>query len=162
MLVTGRSAERGDSLVDEIAKSGKGSARFYRADLASLDQVRRLADAVLRDNQRLDILVNNAGVGFVFDTVRKFSADGYEMHFAVNYLAHAQLIGDLLDSFVVPARVVGRGPDGTYQNYAAADAASDGRPTLTLGSLSNNVYTYCGAQTVNLRASGGTSYVWMM
>ena len=27
------------------------------------------------------------------------SADGYEMTFAVNYLAHAQLIGDLLDAF---------------------------------------------------------------
>ncbi len=108
VLVTGRSVERGDSLVDEITKSGKGSAKFYRADLASLDEVRRLADVVMRDNKRLDILVNNAGVGFVFDTTRKFSADGYEMHFAVNYLAHYLLTKRLLPLIVAsaPARII--------------------------------------------------------
>jgi hypothetical protein len=37
---------------------------------------------------------------------RRASADGYETTFAVNYLAHAQLIGDLLGSFTAPARVV--------------------------------------------------------
>ena len=37
---------------------------------------------------------------------RNASADGYELTFAVNYLAHAQLIGDLLDSFATPARIV--------------------------------------------------------
>ncbi|MBC7896236.1 MAG: SDR family NAD(P)-dependent oxidoreductase [Cytophagaceae bacterium] len=108
VLITGRSAERGDSLVAEIAKGGKGSAKFYRADLASLDDVRRLADAVLRDNPRLDILVNNAGVGFVFDTTRKFSAEGHEMHFAVNYLAHYLLTKRLLPRIVAsaPSRII--------------------------------------------------------
>jgi NAD(P)-dependent dehydrogenase (short-subunit alcohol dehydrogenase family) len=108
VLVTGRSVARGDSLVDEITKSGKGSAKFYRADLASLDEVRRLADAVLRDNRRLDILINNAGVGFVFDTTRKFSAEGYEMHFAVNYLAHYLLTKLLLPRLAAnaPSRVI--------------------------------------------------------
>ena len=108
VLVTGRSVERGEALVDEIAKSGKGSAKFYRADLASLDEVRRLADAVLRDNKRLDILINNAGVGFVFDTTRKFSVEGYEMHFAVNYLAHYLLTKRLLPRIVAsaPARII--------------------------------------------------------
>jgi NAD(P)-dependent dehydrogenase (short-subunit alcohol dehydrogenase family) len=108
VLVTGRSQERGDSLVDEITKNGKGSAKFYRADLASLDEVRRLADAVLRDNQRLDILINNAGVGFVFDSTRKFSAEGHEMHFAVNYLAHYLLTKRLLPLIVAsaPSRII--------------------------------------------------------
>lgn len=108
VLVTGRSVERGEALVDEIAQGGRGSARFYRADLASLDEVRRLADAVLRDNQRLDILVNNAGVGLVFDTTRKFSADGHEIHFAVNYLAHYLLTRLLLPRIVAsaPARII--------------------------------------------------------
>ena len=108
VLVTGRSVERGDSLVDEIAKSGKGSAKFYRADLASLDEVRRLADVVMRDTRRLDLLINNAGVGFVFDTSRKFSAEGHEMHFAVNYLAHYLLTKLLLPRVVAsaPARII--------------------------------------------------------
>lgn len=108
VLVTGRSVARGDSLVAEIAKSGKGSARFYRADLASLAEVRRLADAVIQDTKRLDILINNAGVGFIFDTTRKFSAEGYEMHFAVNYLAHYLLTKRLLPLIAAsaPARII--------------------------------------------------------
>ena len=108
VLVTGRSAERGDSLVAEITKSDKGSARFYRADLGSLDEVRRLADAVVRDNKRLDVLINNAGVGFIFDSTRKFSAEGYEMHFAVNYLAHYLLTKRLVPLIAAsaPARII--------------------------------------------------------
>jgi NAD(P)-dependent dehydrogenase (short-subunit alcohol dehydrogenase family) len=108
VLVHGRNVARGDSLVDEITRSGKGSAKFYRADFASLAEVRRLADAVIRDNARLDLLVNNAGVGFVFDTTRKFSADGYEIHFAVNYLAHYLLTKRLLPLIVAsaPSRII--------------------------------------------------------
>lgn len=108
VLITGRSAPRGDSLVAEISKSGKGSARFYRADLASLEETRRLAEAVIRDNKRLDVLINNAGVGFIFDSTRKFSAEGYEMHFAVNYLAHYLLTKRLLPLIVAsaPARII--------------------------------------------------------
>jgi len=108
VLVTGRSAERGEALVDEITRSGKGSARFYRADLASLDEVRRLADAVIRDTPRLHFLINNAGVGFIFDSTRKFSAEGHEMHFAVNYLAHYLLTKRLLPLIVssAPARII--------------------------------------------------------
>jgi NAD(P)-dependent dehydrogenase (short-subunit alcohol dehydrogenase family) len=108
VLISGRSTERGDSLVDEIRRSGKGGARFYRADLASLTETRRLADAVRRDHQRLDVLINNAGVGFVFDSTRKFSAEGYEMHFAVNYLAHYLLTKELLPLIVAsaPSRII--------------------------------------------------------
>lgn len=108
VLVTGRSGERGEALVDEIAKSGRGSARFYRADLASLAETRGLADAVIRDHRRLDLLINNAGVGLVFDTTRKFSADGHELHFAVNYLAHYLLTQRLLPLLVAsaPSRII--------------------------------------------------------
>jgi len=108
VLVHGRSAARGDSLVAEIAASGKGSAKFYQADFASLDEVRGMADAVLRDNQRLDLLINNAGIGLVFDSTRKFSAEGYELHFAVNYLSHYLLTMRLLPLVVrsAPSRII--------------------------------------------------------
>lgn len=108
VLITGRSQERGDSLVDEITRRGKGSAAFYRADIASLEQVRRLADAVLPDNRRLDILINNAGVGFVFDSTRRFSTEGYEMHFAVNCPADDLLTKRLLPLIIAsaPSRII--------------------------------------------------------
>jgi NAD(P)-dependent dehydrogenase (short-subunit alcohol dehydrogenase family) len=62
------------------------------------------------------VLVANAGVS-VTDT-RAASADGYEMTFAINYLAHAQLIGDLLDSFTAPARIVLLGSNTYRSNWA--------------------------------------------
>jgi len=108
VLVTGRSEQRGKELVDEIQKSGRGSAKFYRADLASLDETRRLAASVRRDNKRLDLLINNAGVGFLLDSTRRFSVEGYEMHFAVNHLAHHLLTKRLLPLVVAaaPSRII--------------------------------------------------------
>ncbi len=103
VIVHGRNAERGQALVDEIAKNGKGSARFYRADFASLDEVRRLADAIARDYTRLDLLVNNAGI-FLRDE-RQVSRDGHELTFAVNYLA-----GYLLTYRLLPLIEKGRSP----------------------------------------------------
>src|SRR4029453_7330305 len=62
VIVHGRNRERGDAVVAEITKEGKGSAKFYAADFASLAEVRTFAQAVLRDYDRIDVLVNNAGV----------------------------------------------------------------------------------------------------
>src|SRR5688500_1521412 len=95
VIIHGRNRERGEALVREIAKEGRGTARFYAADLASLAQVRRLASDVRRDYQRLDVLVNNAGVWV--QGPRQVSADGHELHFAVNYLS-----GFLLTRMLLP------------------------------------------------------------
>ena len=84
VIVHGRNAERGAEVVQAIATAGRGSARFYRADFASLADVRRLAADVRRDYTRLDLLVNNAGI---ITPERQVSQDGHEMQFAVNYLA---------------------------------------------------------------------------
>lgn len=63
----------------------------------------------------LSALIANAGA-MSADT-RRASADGYEVTFAVNYLAHAQLIGDLLDSFADPARIVLIGSNTYHANF---------------------------------------------
>jgi NAD(P)-dependent dehydrogenase (short-subunit alcohol dehydrogenase family) len=95
VLVHGRDRERGKAVVDEIAAAG-GAAEFLRADLASLAEVRRLASAVEGTADRLDILINNAGIGTA-GAERQTSADGYELRFAVNYLA-----GFLLTRLLLP------------------------------------------------------------
>ena len=89
VIVHGRNRERGAAVVAAIDSAGKGSARFYAADFGSLAQVREFAATILRDYPRLDILINNAGVGLIGsdDRERQVSADGHELHFAVNYLA---------------------------------------------------------------------------
>jgi NAD(P)-dependent dehydrogenase (short-subunit alcohol dehydrogenase family) len=70
-----------------------GAERGYVADLSSLENVRRLAEDVRRDNDRIDVLVNNAGVVI---PERRESEDGHELTFAVNYLAHFLLTRELL------------------------------------------------------------------
>lgn len=97
VIVHGRNVERGNALVAEIHSEGKGSARFYRADFGSLDEVRNLATSVLADYDRLNVLVNNAGIFSPHQDERRLSEDGYELHFQVNYLA-----GYLLTSMLIP------------------------------------------------------------
>jgi len=85
VIVHGRDRTRGEAVVACITQQG-GDARFLAADLASLAEVRSLADAVQRDGDSLDVLVNNAGIG-TSGAKRELSADGFELRFAVNYLA---------------------------------------------------------------------------
>jgi NAD(P)-dependent dehydrogenase (short-subunit alcohol dehydrogenase family) len=105
VIVHGRNQERGKAVVSEITKAGKGSARFYAADLSSLAEVRTLAQAINRDYDRIDVLVNNAGI-WLRD--RQVSKDGHEMHFAVNYLAGFLLTRSLLPRIIAsaPSRIV--------------------------------------------------------
>ena len=97
VLVHGRNQARGARLVGDISKGG-GRAQFYPADFASLSGVRRLAENIQRDHQRLDILVNNAGIGTGGrNSTREISEDGFELRFAVNYLS-----GFLLTRLLIP------------------------------------------------------------
>jgi NAD(P)-dependent dehydrogenase (short-subunit alcohol dehydrogenase family) len=108
VLVHGRYRPRGEALAREIEQAG-GSATFLAADLASLAEVRRLADAVKQQTGRLDLLINNAGIGSVGSVPgRQTSADGHELRFAVNYLAGFLLTHLLLPLLKAsaPARIV--------------------------------------------------------
>jgi NAD(P)-dependent dehydrogenase (short-subunit alcohol dehydrogenase family) len=108
VLVHGRDRPRGEALAREIEQAG-GSAAFLAADLASLAEVRRLADEVKKQTGRLDLLINNAGIGSVGSAPgRQTSADGHELRFAVNYLAGFLLTHLLLPLLKAsaPARVV--------------------------------------------------------
>jgi NAD(P)-dependent dehydrogenase (short-subunit alcohol dehydrogenase family) len=108
VLVHGRDRGRGAEVVAEIKAAG-GSAEFLAADLSSMADIRRLADTVGKTTQRLDLLVNNAGIGSGGPQgARQTSADGYELRFAVNYLA-GFLLTHLLLPLVgksTPARIV--------------------------------------------------------
>ncbi len=85
--------------------TGNDRVDHHVGDFASLQDVRRLADEIRDHHERLDALVNNAGIG---GGDRRTSADGYELQFAVNYLAHFLLTRRLLDLLraSAPARIV--------------------------------------------------------
>jgi NAD(P)-dependent dehydrogenase (short-subunit alcohol dehydrogenase family) len=110
ILIHGRSPSRLEETREEVRHAaGHERLRAYRADLSSLDEVRRLAEEVEGDHERLDLLVNNAGIGAgPHPTTREESADGYELRFAVNYLAPFLLTQQLLPLLrrSAPARIV--------------------------------------------------------
>jgi NAD(P)-dependent dehydrogenase (short-subunit alcohol dehydrogenase family) len=117
VLLHGRDRARGEAVAAAIAAAGSGTAIFHPADFASLDEVRRLATTVRRENARLDLMINNAGIGSASGgRQRRTSADGYELRFAVNYLAGFLLTRLLLPLLTAsqPSRIVNVASAGQY------------------------------------------------
>jgi NAD(P)-dependent dehydrogenase (short-subunit alcohol dehydrogenase family) len=110
LLLHGRDRDRGLEVVAKIKDAtGNGRIHFFRADLSSLREVEELARQVVAGITCLDVLVNNAGVGFGKSaSKRELSQDGYELRFAVNYLAPYLLTERLLPLLKAssPARIV--------------------------------------------------------
>jgi NAD(P)-dependent dehydrogenase (short-subunit alcohol dehydrogenase family) len=109
VLIHGRDRARAKTLSDEIKRAGGGEPVFYQADLSSLAETQKLADAVLADHRRLDVFISNAGIGSQNDgPARQTSADGHELRFAVNYLSGFLLAHRLLPLLKAsaPSRIV--------------------------------------------------------
>jgi NAD(P)-dependent dehydrogenase (short-subunit alcohol dehydrogenase family) len=109
LILHGRNQEKGRALIEQLRPDAIGELEFRRADLSSFDEVRDLADELL-DEERLDVLVNNAGIGTTEPGggSRVESVDGYELRFAVNYLAPFLLTRMVLSRLErsAPSRIV--------------------------------------------------------
>jgi NAD(P)-dependent dehydrogenase (short-subunit alcohol dehydrogenase family) len=96
VLAHGRNPAKVGQVVREL-RDGGGQAEGFVADLASLERTAGLAREVAARAPRLDVLINNAGIGAGAPTSRReLSRDGYELRFAVNYLAPFLLTHELL------------------------------------------------------------------
>ena len=107
VLLHGRSPERLERTLAELRdETGSEKLRTYRADFASLAEVRAMAAEVTANEERLDALVNNAGIGFLPE--REFSQDGVELVLQVDYLAGYLLTRELLPLLraSAPSRIV--------------------------------------------------------
>jgi NAD(P)-dependent dehydrogenase (short-subunit alcohol dehydrogenase family) len=139
LLLHGRDDAKGRQTIEEIrSRTGNDKLHWYRADFASLADVRDLARSVARENDRLDVLVNNAGIGTSGPDGggRMESRDGYELRFAVNYLA-GFLLTRLLQPLIVrsaPARIV---------NVSSAGQAPIDFDDVMLERSYNGVQAYC-------------------
>ncbi|CAF1333800.1 unnamed protein product [Adineta steineri] len=94
IILACRDRKRTEKALKEICKlSGSNNVEIEIVDLASLKSIQECAKRLCRRLSKLDVLINNAGVMMTSEK----SADGYEIHFAVNHLGHFLLTNLLLD-----------------------------------------------------------------
>lgn len=106
VIIVSNDEEHCKEAVHEINEAcGKGSARYYVADLSSQSEIRDLAEKVKDDYDRLDVLINNVGAWF---SGYQESEDGIEKTFALNHLSYFLLTGLLLGLIKksAPARII--------------------------------------------------------
>jgi NAD(P)-dependent dehydrogenase (short-subunit alcohol dehydrogenase family) len=106
VIVAGRDETRCQKTLTKIRnETGNSNVDYLLADLSIQAQVRKLAEDFKSRYTRLDVLVNNAGAIFF---LRRHSANGVEMTFALNHLAYFLLTNLLLDTLKAsaPARIV--------------------------------------------------------
>ena len=145
LLLHGRDDARGHATIDDVrAYTRNGRLRWYRADLASLADVRALGLRVAREHARLDAFVSNAGIGATVPGggVRQQSADGYELRFAVNYLAGFEL-ARLLEAPLQAAK-------GRIVNVSSAGQAPVDFEDVMLHRAYDGVTAYCRSKLAQI------------
>ena len=143
VIVVGRSKAKCLATVNSIVQqTGNASIDYLVADLASQQEIRRLAQEFLQRYPRLDVLVNNAGTNRL---TRQLSPDGIELVFATNHLSYFLLTHLLLDVLraSAPARIVV--VSSYYHRQARLDfkrLQASGLNAYPLSKLANLLFAY--------------------
>ena len=99
VLIHGRDENKGQRIIAEISKAtGNDRLEWYHADFADIEEVHRMTDEIRDRHTQLHLLISNAGIGPTTASMtfeREMSKQGFELRFAVNYLASFALIRDL-------------------------------------------------------------------
>ena len=106
LALVARNPEKVRGVVEELHDVAPGAAvRVFRADLAELGDVRRVAAEILAALPAIDVLIDNAGVAATTSVV---TADGFDEMLAANFLGPFLLTELLTERLVAsaPARIV--------------------------------------------------------
>ncbi|WP_394831852.1 SDR family NAD(P)-dependent oxidoreductase [Pendulispora rubella] len=107
VYVHGRNADKIERTLASLRERGVNAPRGFRADLASLADTAKLAKQIVAQVPQLDVLINNAGIGTGGSrSQREISQDGFELRFAVNYLATFVLTRNLIAAGRIPRAVI--------------------------------------------------------
>jgi NAD(P)-dependent dehydrogenase (short-subunit alcohol dehydrogenase family) len=120
LALVGRDPERVQAVAQEArAAGGAGGGPIHEhvADLASMAEVRALAEEVRGSYGQIDVLANNAGALFAS---RKETAEGFEQTFALNHLAPF-LLTNLLRDRLAGGRVVTTSSDAHKAGHLDLD-----------------------------------------
>ncbi|XP_017793934.1 PREDICTED: retinol dehydrogenase 14 [Habropoda laboriosa] len=96
VIMACRNMETANKLKEELIKeSGNNNIVTRKLDLSSLSSVRKFAQQINREENRLDVLIHNAGTAEVFR--KKVTDDGLEMTMATNHYGPFLLTHLLID-----------------------------------------------------------------
>ncbi|XP_003701517.3 retinol dehydrogenase 12-like isoform X1 [Megachile rotundata] len=95
VIIACRTPAAGEKTILQIRDSGvnSGKAKVYKLDNASLNSVKQFAAEIKKDYKQIHVLINNAGIMLC---PYEETVDGFEHHWAVNYLSHFLLTALLL------------------------------------------------------------------
>ncbi|TVQ38730.1 MAG: SDR family oxidoreductase [Spirochaetaceae bacterium] len=147
VIIHGRNEERVRHATQQLwERAPEAAVEAVIGDFSSLQQVRRVAEAVLANSDRLDALINNAAV---LTRERRASHDGYELTWAVNHLAPFLLTNLLLGMLKqsAPSRVI----NVSSMSHTSGrinfedlnmEESYDGYEAYAASKLANIVFTY--------------------
>ncbi|MFB6707674.1 SDR family NAD(P)-dependent oxidoreductase [Streptomyces sp. NPDC056333] len=104
VLIHGRTVEEAQATTDKLSSTAGVPAEHlcpFGADFSRLEEVERLAHRVPVEHPHLDVLVNNAAIAA--PERHTVTADGNEVAFQVNFLAHYLLTNLLSDALTSEA-----------------------------------------------------------
>jgi NAD(P)-dependent dehydrogenase (short-subunit alcohol dehydrogenase family) len=134
VIVVGRDPDKGARATRELQlASGNSHVGYVQADLALMNDARRLGAELLWRCRALHLLVHSAGM---LNGRRELTAEGIERNFAANYLGRFALTQSLL-----PALEAGGRPGRAARIVLVSGAAQHGRVRLDDVNLTKNFST---------------------
>jgi NAD(P)-dependent dehydrogenase (short-subunit alcohol dehydrogenase family) len=134
VIIHGRNPEKVTKVVEEIKhECTNHSIEGITADFSSLAAVRKMAAEIIKRFSAIDVLINNAGVGFADE---RYGKDGYELRFAVNYLAPY-----LLTHLILP--VIKKSAPSRIVNVSSAGQAPVNFEDIMMENHFDAVQAYC-------------------
>jgi retinol dehydrogenase 12 len=106
IVFVARDERRAEATLVKLERQAPGLGHgVHLADLSLMAEARRAGRLIAQQEPRVDVLINNAGAMFA---VRRVTAEGLEMTFALNHMAYFMLTEALSETLVAsaPARVV--------------------------------------------------------
>jgi NAD(P)-dependent dehydrogenase (short-subunit alcohol dehydrogenase family) len=136
LVIIARSASKADETRTLINQAAPGTTcDAFLADLAVMDDVRRVGKDIATRYDRIDVLINNAGI-HAFE--QRTTCDGFPEMIAVNYFAPWLLTQALKDVLIrsAPSRVVNvaSGASKRHGVLTLPDDLADTTPFTALGS----------------------------
>ncbi|RLD38771.1 MAG: short-chain dehydrogenase [Bacteroidetes bacterium] len=146
VFIHGRNPSRLSETKDWILSQAPNAIiESFKADFASLQEVKQMAQTFLSKNKPLEVLINNAGV---FEKKLTYSAEGFERTFAINHLAHFYLTYLFLPHLKsqASARIINVASmaQATSINFKALNAENGYNPyeAYELSKLCNILFTF--------------------